>query len=81
MSDAQVRKLMEEMTKHGEIGRAARKADMDRRTALKYIESSKLPSETVAPRTWRTRENPFEEHWLEVQERLEDAPVRTASAP
>lgn len=65
---------MEEMTKHGEIGRAARKADMDRKTALKYIESSKLPSETVAPRTWRTRENPFEEHWPEVQARLEDTP-------
>ena len=37
MSDAQVRKLMEEMSKHGEIGRAARKADMDRKTARKYV--------------------------------------------
>lgn len=65
---------MEEMTKHGEMGRAARKADMDRATARKYIESGKLPSETVGPRTWRTRENPFEEHWSEVQARLEETP-------
>jgi hypothetical protein len=44
VSDAQVRKLMEEMSKHGEIGRAARKADMDRKTARKYIAAGTLPS-------------------------------------
>ena len=37
VSDAQVRKLMEEMSKHGQIGRAALKADMDRKTARKYV--------------------------------------------
>ena len=74
MSDAQVRKLMEEMTKHGEVGRAARKADMDRKTARAYVDVGKLPSEMVTSRTWRTREDPFEEHWVEVQARLEEAP-------
>jgi hypothetical protein len=34
-TDAQV--MMEEMTKHGQIGRAAAKADMDRKTARKYV--------------------------------------------
>lgn len=65
---------MEEMTKHGEIGRAARKADMDRKTARAYVEAGKLPSEMVVERTWRTREDPFEQHWVEVQERLEKTP-------
>ena len=65
---------MEEMTKHGEIGRAAVKADMDRKTARGYVEAGKLPSERVVSHTWRTREDPFEKHWSEVQERLEKTP-------
>ena len=65
---------MEEMAKHGEVGRAARKADMDRKTARGYVKSGKLPSEVVTARTWKTREDPFEEHWMEVQARLEEAP-------
>lgn len=28
---------MEELTKHGKLGRAAMKADMDRKTARKYV--------------------------------------------
>jgi hypothetical protein len=78
VSDAQVRKLMEEFTKHGEIGRAAMRADMDRKTARKYIAAGKLPSELKAPRTWRTREDPFDEHWPEVQKRLEEEPALEA---
>jgi hypothetical protein len=74
VSDAQVRKLMEEMSQHGEVGRAAMKADMERGTARKYIEAGKMPSEMVTPRTWRTREDPFEEHWAEVEERLAKTP-------
>jgi len=33
VSDAQVRKLMEEISKHDEVGHAAMLADMDRKTA------------------------------------------------
>lgn len=47
---------------------------MDRKTARAYVEAGKLPSEMVVARTWRTREDPFEKHWVEVQERLEKAP-------
>jgi hypothetical protein len=73
-TDAQVRRLMEEMTKHGQIGLAAMRAGMDRKTARKYVKTGKLPSELVEPRAWRTREDPFEEHWPEVAARLIDAP-------
>ncbi len=66
VSDAQVRKLMEEMSKHGALGRAAMKAGMDRKTARKYVAVGKMPSELVQPRGWRTREDPFAEDWPEV---------------
>ena len=72
--DYQVRKLMEEVNKHGKIGLAAMKACMSRKTGSKYIKEGKLPSELKPSRTWRTRSNPFEEHWSEIELRLRDAP-------
>jgi hypothetical protein len=65
---------MEEMSKHGHIGQAAMKAGMDRKTARKYADGGKLPSELTTRRDWRTRVDPFEEHWSEVVERLALAP-------
>ena len=65
---------MEEMSKHGRIGDAAMKADMHRETARKYVAAGKLPSELKQPRDWRTRSDPFEEHWPEVEARLRATP-------
>ncbi len=65
---------MEELTKHGKLGRAAMKADMDRKTARKYVAAGQLPSELKGPRDWRTRPDPFVEHWPDVQARLEATP-------
>ena len=65
---------MEEMSKHGQIGQAAMKADMDRKTARKYVAAGKLPSELKQPRDWRTRPDPFEEHWPEIEARLRETP-------
>ena len=73
-TDAQVRKLMEEMSKHGKIGIASLRSGMDRKTGRKYVKSGKLPSEMEQTRTWRTREDPFKEDWPKVQRLLEDAP-------
>ena len=78
--DAQVRKLMEEMSKHGKIGLAAARAGMDRKTARRYVRSGKLPSELAAPRTWRTREDPFAEDWSWVETQLVAAPTLEAKA-
>ena len=80
VSDAQVRKLMEETSKHGKVGVAALRSGMDRGTAAKYLEAGKLPSELKTERTWRTREDPFEEDWPEIAERLKDAPELEAKA-
>lgn len=65
---------MEEMSKHGRIGVSAMKAGMDRKTARKYVMAGELPSEMTAARSWRTREDPFEEHWPELERMLGDAP-------
>ena len=65
---------MEEHEKTGSISRAARKADMDRKTAAKYIKASKLPSQMKKPRSWRTRADPFAEDWAEAEGMLEAAP-------
>lgn len=74
VSDAQVRKLMEEMSKHGKTGHAAMLAGMDRKTGRKYIQAGKLPSEMVAPRTWCTREDPFSKDWEEIEAMLTGTP-------
>ena len=65
---------MEEMSKHGQIGTAAMKAGMDRKTARKYVAGGKLPSAMATTRDWRTRSDPFEEHWPEIEERLQLTP-------
>jgi hypothetical protein len=75
VTDAQVRKLMEEMTKHGNQERAAMKADMDRKTARVYIKEGKLPSEKRTERTWRTRKDPLgEDDWAWVEQFLQVTP-------
>ena len=37
VNDKQVRKLMEEMSKHGNVGKALMKAGMNRKTGRKYL--------------------------------------------
>lgn len=53
---------------------AAAKSGMNEKTARKYRDLGKLPSELKAERirTWRTRENPFEEVWEMVKSFLEN---------
>ena len=66
---------MEEMSKHGQLGHAAMKADMDRKTARKYLAARKLPSELrPVARDWRTRPDPFEADWPEVVELVAATP-------
>ncbi|MFC1841347.1 IS21 family transposase [Thermodesulfobacteriota bacterium] len=53
---------------------AAAKADMDEKTARKYRNLGKLPSEIKVEHTWRTREDPFSVVWEEIEEKLEINP-------
>lgn len=69
---------MEEMSKHGHIGLASMRAGMDRKTGRKYVAAGQLPSEMVKERHWRTREDPFAEHWPEVEAFLAETPALEA---
>lgn len=80
VTDRQVRRLMEEHEKTGNISRAAMKAGMDRKTAAKYVAKGKLPSQLKKPRDWRTRADPFVEDWPVVRTMLESAPELEAKA-
>lgn len=80
VTDAQVRKLMEEKSKREKIGLAAIKAGMDRKTAAKYLKSGKFPSEMKQERNWRTRDDPFDEDWPKIAQRLKEAPELEAKA-
>lgn len=74
VTDRQVRKLLMEYQKTGRVGKAALKAGMHRETAGKYVKIGQLPSERCIERAWRTRPNPFEAHWPEIEEMLCEAP-------
>ena len=74
VTDQQVRKLREEMTRHGNAGLASMRSGMHRNTGRKYLQSSRFPSELKQPRDWRTRPDPFEADWPDIEERLVDAP-------
>ncbi|MDX1996413.1 MAG: hypothetical protein SF066_01735 [Thermoanaerobaculia bacterium] len=69
-----MRKLMDEMMEHGELGVSALRSGMHRNTARRYLSAGQLPSELQAPRSWRTRPDPFAEDWEEISVRLSEAP-------
>ena len=74
-TDAQVRIIMRERRKGRTQEQAAAKANLSsRKTVRKYERLGKLPSEMKAERSYRTREDPFEEDWEEVEKMLKASP-------
>ena len=51
----------------GTLAQAASKAGMDAKTARKYREVKQLPSQIGKAHGWRTRPDPFEEVWGEIE--------------
>jgi hypothetical protein len=80
VTDAQVRKMFQELEKDKNLSRAAMKAGMDRKTARRYRDAEQLPSQMKTTRTWRTREDPFAAHWPELLPLLVAAPELMAKA-
>src|SRR6478672_4713080 len=78
VTDAQVRKLFRELHSGTPLATAARRADMDDKTARKYRTRGTLPSTNKAPRTYRTRIDPFASVWDAVAARLVNEPRLTA---
>lgn len=65
---------MREYEKTGNLSKAALRADLDRKTARKYVRAGKLPSQMAADRTWRTRKDPFAQDWERCCKMFEDSP-------
>ncbi len=65
---------MELLGKGKSLDASAAKADMDEKTARKYRELGKMPSEIKVDHVWRTREDPFTEIWEELKGKLEINP-------
>jgi hypothetical protein len=71
IKDTQVRRLRQFLGEEYPLYLAALKVGMDTKTARKYRHAERLPSESIVPRTWRTREDPFEDVWPELRDWLE----------
>jgi Mu transposase, C-terminal domain len=75
VTDRQVRRLHALLKSGKPLSVAAMRTDMDRKTARKYCDQARLPSERGTwPRNWRTRQDPFADVWEEVAEQLEASP-------
>ena len=74
VTDRQVRKLMKLLNQEERLSLSAEKAGMDEKTARKYRDLGKLPSELTWERNWRTRADPFVDEWEEVRSKLETNP-------
>ena len=70
VTDQQVRRLFKLIQSERRFGIAAMKAGMDEKTARKYRDHGKLPSELKKEHTWRTRQDPFEEVWEGIKAML-----------
>jgi hypothetical protein len=68
----QVRSLMEFLGKRKPLYVAATRSGMTEKTARKYRDLGGIPAR--APRTYRTRKDPFESVWPEIERLLEASP-------
>lgn len=75
ITDVHIRRLFRLLGQGQALSNAAQKAGIDRKTARRYRDMQRLPSEQLEPpRDWRTRPDPFAEVWPEVAEQLAQAP-------
>jgi len=80
-TDAQVRLLMKERSNGKTQQQAAVKVNLrSRKTVQKYEQLGQLPSEMKDARGYRTRPDPFEKDWAEVEAKLAVAPELEAKA-
>src|SRR3989304_2663672 len=80
-TDAQVRLLMRERSNGKTQQQAAVKVNLrSRKTVQKYEQLGQLPSELKEARRYRTRPDPFEKDWAEIEIKLAAAPELEAKA-
>lgn len=74
VTDQQVRRLLMLINSEKRQATAAVKAGMDVKTARKYLTSGKLPSQCKTAHNWRTRQDPFQDTWLEIKNMISANP-------
>ena len=75
----QVRVLMKEKSKGKTLRNAAMKSNMSEKTARKYLKRNEQMQDCAkAPRNYRTRQDPFSEHWTEITDMLTRSPTLEA---
>ncbi len=77
-NDHEVLRMRQERSKGKTQEQAAARAGMSVRTARKYEQLAKLPSQLTQPRTHRTRPNPFDADWPWVVAQLAGDPALQA---
>ncbi len=65
---------MKEFNNSGVLAHAAMKADVDPKTARRYIRAGKGPQDLKPQHTWRTRADPLAPIWPAAQRWLEETP-------
>lgn len=73
-TDKEARRLWMSLARGKSLVEAARSSGMSLPTARKYWKRGQMPSEMKQPRDWRTRGNPFEGVWLEIEALLREEP-------
>ena len=74
ITDQQVKKLRTDLNGGMTLAQAAVRSGMSEKTARKYRTMNQLPSEAKLPHDWRTRTDPFESVWDDVQQQLQQSP-------
>ncbi len=74
VKDKQVKGLLKSMSSGKTLYQAAQKADICENTARKYLRAGRLPSELANEHTWRTRKDPFESVWTDIEDLLINNP-------
>jgi transposase len=80
VKDGQVIRLRRLLRPSTTLKEIALQANMDTKTARKYIRLSTLPSENHRIRAWRTRTDPLAGVWEEVAGQLQRDPTTSATA-
>lgn len=74
VTNQQVRILIDMLNKGKPLYFAAAKSGMSEKTARKYRDIGKYPSEIKNEHNWKTRKDPFEDVWNEIQTLLDTHP-------
>ena len=78
IKDGPVKELRRLLSLGRPLAASARMTEMTEKTARKYRDDERLPSEQKTARNYRTRVDPFEDVWAEVQRKLAGEPALKA---